>query len=159
MSASFCPECGAKLLPDAKFCSKCGTTIENEPATVQTQVQTLGFCAKCGAPLLVGAVCCSKCGADVVQPAEPSRANVTPVRSAPQPNVQQPESPQSIQSQAANVRNVAAQLGRVTSAPATGGEFALDIPYANTLEGVGELMSPFKAVFSGVTRIISGVRT
>ena len=56
MSASFCPECGNKLLPDAKFCSKCGTRIKNKPAAAQTQVQTSGFCAKCGSPLLVGAV-------------------------------------------------------------------------------------------------------
>ena len=56
--AAFCPECGAKLLPDAKFCSKCGTTIGSEPVAAQSGIQTSGFCGKCGSPLLVGAVCC-----------------------------------------------------------------------------------------------------
>ncbi len=55
--AAFCPECGAKLLPDAIFCSKCGTTIGSEPVAAQSGIQTSGFCGKCGSPLLVGAVC------------------------------------------------------------------------------------------------------
>ena len=141
----FCPECGAKLLPNARFCSKCRTAIEQETVTVQTEVPTSGFCGKCGAPLLVGAVCCSKCG---------TRVGGT----AAQPETQQPANTQNMRTQAANIRNTAAQLGRVTTAPVQGGEFALDMPYVNSLDGAGELMSPFKAVFSGVTRIISGVK-
>ncbi len=89
MPAVFCHECEARLLPNAKFCSKCGTDIPSgQPAEQPRQVETGGFCARCGAPLLVGAVCCSKCGADVDQPA----ANTTntfqqpaPMQSFPQP--------------------------------------------------------------------------
>lgn len=46
----------------------------------------------------------------------------------------------------------------MTSAPAQGGEFALDLPDTTALEGISELMSPITAVFSGFTRIISGFR-
>lgn len=68
MSANFCNECGAKLLPNARFCAKCRAPVENQPAMVQPQVPTAGICEKCGTPLLVGAVCCSKCGTYVARP-------------------------------------------------------------------------------------------
>ncbi len=66
MAESFCPQCRAALLPDAKFCSKCGAVIGAD-AAAQAAV-SVGLCSVCGAPILEGAVCCSKCGADVIQP-------------------------------------------------------------------------------------------
>lgn len=124
MSASFCPQCGAKLLPDAKFCSKCGTTIENKPAETQTQVPTSGFCAKCGSPLLVGAVCCSKCGADVSGKPENPAQNAF---QQPMQSVAQQLQANAFSQTAPQIRNAVGQLSQVTNAPSQGGQIAFDI--------------------------------
>lgn len=49
-----CPKCNAELRPGARFCTKCGTKIEEQPV-----------CTKCGAPLKPGAKFCTKCGTKV----------------------------------------------------------------------------------------------
>lgn len=56
MPAVFCHECKARLLPNAKFCSKCGTDIPSgQPAEQPRQVETSGFCARCGASFAASA--------------------------------------------------------------------------------------------------------
>lgn len=47
-----CPNCGASLKPNAKFCSECGTAIKTQK-----------FCAECGTQLESNAKFCPDCGA------------------------------------------------------------------------------------------------
>ncbi|MCR4698436.1 MAG: SPFH domain-containing protein [Bacilli bacterium] len=47
---TFCPNCGAKLAPGAKFCSKCGTKVDSNT------------CPNCGNEVEPDAMFCSKCG-------------------------------------------------------------------------------------------------
>jgi uncharacterized Zn finger protein (UPF0148 family) len=54
-----CPECKAKLKPDAKFCTGCGAKIEAKP------------CAECKAPLKLGAKFCAACGKKVEEAPAP----------------------------------------------------------------------------------------
>jgi len=49
--SSACLRCGPRPEPDARFCSRCGLSL-----------QTTGFCVQCGAPLLAGSRFCSGCG-------------------------------------------------------------------------------------------------
>lgn len=46
-----CLRCGPRPEPDARFCSRCGSSL-----------QASGFCVQCGAPLLAGSRFCSGCG-------------------------------------------------------------------------------------------------
>jgi len=46
-----CLRCGPRPEPDARFCSRCGLSLE-----------ATGFCVQCGAPLLAGSRFCSGCG-------------------------------------------------------------------------------------------------
>lgn len=46
-----CLRCGPRPEPDARFCSRCGLSL-----------QATGFCGQCGAPLLSGSRFCSGCG-------------------------------------------------------------------------------------------------
>lgn len=50
-----CDTCGAPMLPDAQFCSKCGTP----------KADAALICASCGAPLKSGQRFCTKCGTPV----------------------------------------------------------------------------------------------
>jgi cytochrome c-type biogenesis protein CcmH/NrfG/ribosomal protein L40E len=50
---SQCVKCGKKLPTDAKFCSSCGTKVEEAAAS---------FCRHCGTPLKPGAKFCHSCG-------------------------------------------------------------------------------------------------
>ena len=56
MSENICRNCGAELLPGAKFCSKCRAAVE---------VPAAETCRACGAQLLPGARFCSKCRTSV----------------------------------------------------------------------------------------------
>lgn len=49
-----CPKCGRKLQSYEKFCSTCGTKVQE------------GYCYSCGSPLIAGNAFCNKCGAKVV---------------------------------------------------------------------------------------------
>ncbi|AMK15289.1 zinc ribbon domain-containing protein [Methanobrevibacter olleyae] len=53
-----CPDCGAKVKKEAKFCEKCGTKIE-EVATEDV------FCDSCGAKIESDAEFCDSCGAKI----------------------------------------------------------------------------------------------
>lgn len=46
-----CPGCGAECAPGAKFCSSCGTPLNQRV-----------FCSNCGAEMAPGAMFCSNCG-------------------------------------------------------------------------------------------------
>jgi predicted amidophosphoribosyltransferase len=47
-----CPNCGADLAFDTRFCSHCGVTIPNEcPSCLNPLKAGLKYCAKCGAAL------------------------------------------------------------------------------------------------------------
>lgn len=47
-----CPQCGAPLVPGAKFCPECGTKLS-----------TAKFCIECGSQILPNAKFCPECGA------------------------------------------------------------------------------------------------
>jgi predicted amidophosphoribosyltransferase len=47
-----CPNCGASLKPDAKFCSECGTPIKGKK-----------FCSECGSSIEGAPKFCPECGA------------------------------------------------------------------------------------------------
>jgi hypothetical protein len=46
-----CLRCGPRPEPEARFCSRCGLSLE-----------ATGFCTRCGAPLLAGSRFCTGCG-------------------------------------------------------------------------------------------------
>lgn len=46
-----CARCGSQLLPGARFCTRCGATVEDHL-----------LCKSCGTPLLPGAKFCTRCG-------------------------------------------------------------------------------------------------
>lgn len=58
MAENICKNCGAELLPGAKFCSKCRTKVAVETSASTAEVKT---CVSCGAEMLPGAKFCSKC--------------------------------------------------------------------------------------------------
>jgi hypothetical protein len=49
-----CITCGPRPEPDARFCSRCGRSLE-----------AAGFCGQCGAPIEVGSRFCAACGSRV----------------------------------------------------------------------------------------------
>lgn len=53
----FCPNCG-KDVGDAKFCSKCGTTIGSDGSNARTTK----YCSNCAAEIDINAEICPKCG-------------------------------------------------------------------------------------------------
>ena len=67
MYAAKCPSCGAELIPNAKFCDKCGADIESAPktTTTETKEETSTTCPSCGAELLPNAKFCDKCGSSI----------------------------------------------------------------------------------------------
>lgn len=56
-----CPKCGSELREGAKFCGKCGTAIQPQPAVVKSSLT----CPVCGKEIRSGARFCSSCGADL----------------------------------------------------------------------------------------------
>jgi ABC-2 type transport system ATP-binding protein len=78
----FCVSCGARLKPNANFCSKCGSTS-------QEHIKSTGrSCQTCGAQLKANANYCSKCGSsvqEVSKPAIPDRMIEVALRVEPEP--------------------------------------------------------------------------
>lgn len=66
---STCAACGAELAEDAKFCSGCGTKVE-EPEIQVVEAEPVPPCSNCGADLEPGAAFCNQCGTKVDAPAE-----------------------------------------------------------------------------------------
>ena len=59
-----CRNCGAELLPGAKYCSKCRSAVvleENAPSAENIAPAEVQRCSSCGAEMLPGAKFCSKC--------------------------------------------------------------------------------------------------
>ena len=56
-NAPKCPNCGAEIAENSKFCMKCGKPISEEPKA--------NICPKCGAELQENAAFCMKCGAKI----------------------------------------------------------------------------------------------
>ena len=57
-----CPDCGARIQGDARFCPGCGKSlapVSRSQRTVRRQV----YCRKCGQPLNVSSRFCNRCGA------------------------------------------------------------------------------------------------
>ena len=55
-----CPSCDARLTIEARFCPKCGMTLED-----QQGAQILQRCPKCKLPIKPGSLYCGKCGRDL----------------------------------------------------------------------------------------------
>lgn len=85
-----CPKCNAELSDKSKFCTHCGTKIENNlPKAV--------FCSKCGAQLKDGAKFCSKCGnSQNAQPAQDTQS-VQNTQSTPSMQAPRKAAPQQTQ--------------------------------------------------------------
>lgn len=64
-----CPECGAQVPADSRFCTACGASLSG--ATGAT-------CAKCGAKLAPGAKFCAECGTPVVSACPKCGAKLAP---------------------------------------------------------------------------------
>ena len=65
-----CPECGAQVPADSRFCTKCGSSL--------AAAQTGGVCAKCGAKLAPNAKFCAECGTPVVSVCPKCGAKLAP---------------------------------------------------------------------------------
>lgn len=64
-SKKICPQCGASLSADARFCLKCGQMVEEE-IEINEQPQPTKKCSQCGALISENAKFCASCGAPVV---------------------------------------------------------------------------------------------
>lgn len=85
---SRCPNCKKKITPDAKFCRKCGTKIE-EPiieTAATTKVVDTKICVACGYKQnSLSAKFCRKCGEKLQETIAPSHATEPDaIKSAPQ---------------------------------------------------------------------------
>ncbi|MFW9993069.1 MAG: zinc-ribbon domain-containing protein [Candidatus Odinarchaeota archaeon] len=89
-----CNECGNRLLPNAKFCTKCGSSVAqvegtdvpplvqqeslseslDEPRTNTVQPELISKCKRCGSELKPNAKFCTKCGAAFFKPVDASKA-------------------------------------------------------------------------------------
>lgn len=58
-----CPKCGNELNPGEKFCSICGTKIEDEPSNI---------CENCGSEVPENVIFCPTCGSKVAPKEKPS---------------------------------------------------------------------------------------
>jgi len=63
--AGRCHACGAALIPNNKFCQKCGAKAEPAASTAGTAAASTGFCNSCGNALIPNEKFCQKCGAKV----------------------------------------------------------------------------------------------
>lgn len=69
IAKKICPECGAQVPADSRFCTACGASLSG--ATGAT-------CAKCGAKLAPGAKFCAECGTPVVSACPKCGAKLAP---------------------------------------------------------------------------------
>ena len=79
-----CPECKAKLKPDAKFCTGCGAKIVPK------------ICAECKMPLKLGAKFCAGCGRKVDEAPAPKpdpKVDPKPEEGKKPPEKQEPAKP------------------------------------------------------------------
>ena len=58
-----CPHCGFTVLDDAKFCSNCGSPLEQ--TTTKGEADTNLHCKNCGVELSDGAMFCTSCGTSI----------------------------------------------------------------------------------------------
>jgi len=66
MNSMVCDHCGASLLPNAKFCTKCGASVTHtDPASLTHGVKQ---CPQCLAEVPPNANFCTKCGHSFDQP-------------------------------------------------------------------------------------------
>ena len=81
-----CPKCNNELSDNIKFCTRCGTKIDNNPGKAT-------FCSKCGAQLKAGAKFCSKCGNDRSAQLAQNTQNMPPMQAPQSVAAQQPRTP------------------------------------------------------------------
>lgn len=61
-AAAVCQNCGAKLLPDSKFCVQCGTPVPQPEPVPEPEPAVERVCPNCGAPYEEDACFCIECG-------------------------------------------------------------------------------------------------
>lgn len=79
---NFCTECGYALKPGARFCGKCGETVNTKKPQNQQTPDIAEICKSCGTTLPTGIKFCTACGS----PVQSATANI------PQPAVSIPVS-------------------------------------------------------------------
>ncbi len=75
-----CKNCNAELSATAKFCTSCGTPVEQAPAPSAPPAQPK-ICRSCGKPVAEGVKFCSVCGTAVETPAQ--TVSVPPIAPPP----------------------------------------------------------------------------
>lgn len=61
----FCMNCGSRLIPNARFCARCGAPVPGAVAQIRGTEQ-LGKCPNCGATISRLDATCRYCGAQVI---------------------------------------------------------------------------------------------
>lgn len=61
-----CPKCGKEMGEDARFCSQCGTMLQEPKPQPTKEIPQIRLCQNCGSPLGPGVRFCGKCGTAAV---------------------------------------------------------------------------------------------
>lgn len=68
----YCPECGSKLHPDAKYCTECGADLKDFKSTRESKNHSFDnkplTCPQCGTPLNSFMIVCPSCGVEINKP-------------------------------------------------------------------------------------------
>lgn len=151
MAIQFCPECGAKLLEGARFCSKCRCEITQEPQTQTQQVEMSGYCSECGAPLIKGAAFCSKCRSPVTENVTtPTVQEQTPIGSATG----------EVRKVSEVVQNTRSLMGSV-SASVTPGNMSVAIPDMSGAGALtdGTILAPIQTVLRSIGGFVGSIKS
>ena len=151
VAIQFCPECGAKLLEGARFCSKCRCEITQEPQSQTQQVEMSGYCSDCGAPLIKGAAFCSKCRSPVTESiTTPTVQEQTPMDSATG----------EVRKVSEVVQNTRSLMGSV-SASVTPGNMSVTIPDMSGAGALtdGTILAPIQTVLRSIGGFVGSIKS
>ncbi|MBN2199000.1 MAG: zinc ribbon domain-containing protein [Candidatus Aminicenantes bacterium] len=72
-----CPQCGAEVLENDRFCYSCGADLVR-PAVPTPRAPSAASCPQCGQPLRPGDTFCGYCGAEIASPRKAAAVQVSP---------------------------------------------------------------------------------
>lgn len=64
-AGNMCPECGAKIRPNMKFCSGCGLKLNMEELKKEEEKREVSYCMECGDPIEPDDEYCMNCGTKI----------------------------------------------------------------------------------------------